>query len=463
MKALIIAAGEGSRLGNLTKDEPKPLVRLLGLSLVERVILTAKEVGIDEFIIVIGYLGKRIKEKLGDGNRYGVKITYIENREWERGNGVSVLKAKESLKEDFVLLMSDHIFDARILKELISYDLKDSVALVVDKREPSPGDTRVLEKEGKIAKIGKDIEKANCIDTGIFLCSAKIFSYIEKTVKEGREEFADGITQAAKNRDAEVFDITRIESYASKMRKDIKPWWIDIDTKEDLKKAKKIIVENASKNPSDALACYVHKPIENRLVSWIVNFSITPNQITIGVNILAYTVTTLFLLGYLLPASILTFVVGIADGLDGKLARVKLKISRVGSLEHSFDLLFEFSWFIALSWFLFRSTGSSTPLILCMFIILFTTFYRHIYDQFRRAMGRSLDDSGDFERKFKRIAGRRNLYNIPILVGVLLTPLYSSNALVYSLVFILLHSGITAVVYSLRAIKHMRLMDYKKT
>lgn len=56
MKALIIAAGEGSRLGNLTKDKPKPLVRLLGLSLVERVILTAKEVGIDEFIIVIGYL-----------------------------------------------------------------------------------------------------------------------------------------------------------------------------------------------------------------------------------------------------------------------------------------------------------------------------------------------------------------------------------------------------------------------
>lgn len=76
-------------------------------------------------------------------------------------------------------------------------------------------------------------------------------------------------------------------------------------------------------------------------------------------------------------------------------------------------------------------------------------------------MGRSLDDSGDFERRFKRIAGRRNLYNIPILVGVLLIPLYSLNALVYSLIFILFHSGVTAVVYSLRAIKHMRLVDYK--
>lgn len=98
MKALIIAAGKGSRLGNLTKDKPKPLVRLLGLSLVERVILTAKEVGIDEFIIVIGYLGERIKEKLENGNRYGVKITYVNSTEWEKGNGVSVLKARESLK-----------------------------------------------------------------------------------------------------------------------------------------------------------------------------------------------------------------------------------------------------------------------------------------------------------------------------------------------------------------------------
>jgi len=429
----------------------------------ERVILTAKQAGIYEFLVVIGYLGNRIKAKLGDGSKLGVKITYIENKEWQRGNGVSVLKAKESLKENFILLMSDHIFDNRILRKLVDYDLRSSVVLAVDKTKPLPGDRKVLEKKGKIVEIGKDIEKSNCIDTGIFLCSPKIFSYIEEVVGEGGEELADAVAKAAKNKDAQVFDITQIESYASKMRKEIKPWWVDIDIEEDLRKAEKIIIESASKNPSDALAHYVHKPIENKLVSWIANFNITPNQLTILVNIIAYIVAALFFFGYLLPASILTFVVGIADGLDGKLARVKLKTSKIGSLEHSFDLLFEFSWFIALSWFLFRSTGSSAPLILCIFIILFIAFYRHVYDQFRRAMGKSLDDSGGFERKFKKIAGRRNLYNIPILVGILLVPLYSLDALIYSLVFIFLHSGITAVLYSLRAMKHMRAVDYKKT
>ena len=358
--------------------------------------------------------------------------------------------------------MSDHIFDDRILKELINYDIRSSVVLAVDRRKALPGDTKVLEKEGRITDIGKNIEESNCIDTGIFLCSPRIFSYIKEAIKEDKTELAEAIAEAAKNSDAQVFDITQVESYASKMRKEIKPWWIDIDTEGDLIKAREMIIENASKNPSDALAYYVHKPIENKLVALISNFNITPNQLTVMVNILAYTVTALFFFGYLLPASILSFVVGIADGLDGKLARVKLKTSKLGSLEHSFDLLFEFSWFIALSWFLFRSTGNNAPLVLCIFIILFIAFYRHVYDQFRRAMGRSLDDSGDFERKFKRIAGRRNLYNIPILVGILLVPLYSLNALIYSLIFILLHSGLTAVVYSLRALKHMYAIDHEK-
>jgi len=190
------------------------------------------------------------------------------------------------------------------------------------------------------------------------------------------------------------------------------------------------------------------------LVPFISKFSITPNQLTVIVNVLAYTATALFFLGHLLPASILTFVVGIADGLDGKLARVKLKSSNLGALEHSFDLLFEFSWFIALSWFL-CTTQTAAPLILCMFIILFIAFYRHIYDQFRRTMGKSLDDAGNLERAFRRVAGRRNLYNIEILAGILLeVPLYS-------LILVLLHSAITAAVYSARAIKHTYVMDRK--
>ena len=84
MKTLIIAAGRGSRLDNLTKEIPKALIPLLGLSLTERVILTAKEAGIREYVIVVGYLGEKIKAVLGNGDRFRVRIDYIENGEWQK-------------------------------------------------------------------------------------------------------------------------------------------------------------------------------------------------------------------------------------------------------------------------------------------------------------------------------------------------------------------------------------------
>ena len=70
--------------------------------------------------------------------------------------------------------MSDHIFDKRILKELIHYGIKSSIVLAIDRRKPFTDDTKVLEKEKRIVDIGKNIKKSNCIDTGIFLCSSKI-------------------------------------------------------------------------------------------------------------------------------------------------------------------------------------------------------------------------------------------------------------------------------------------------
>jgi len=102
-KALIIAAGQGSRLHSITNGNPKPLTNLLGLSLIERVMLSVKEAGVHEFVMVIGYLGNKIKAKLGDGTKYGAKITYVDNDEWQKGNGISVLKARESLNKNLNL------------------------------------------------------------------------------------------------------------------------------------------------------------------------------------------------------------------------------------------------------------------------------------------------------------------------------------------------------------------------
>ncbi len=207
------------------------------------------------------------------------------------------------------------------------------------------------------------------------------------------------------------------------------------------------------KGASDLLAQYVHRPLENRIVLYLMKTPITPNQVTILTNIVAYIATALFFVGFLLPGSILTFVVGLMDGLDGKLARAKNQTTKLGKMEHAFDLLFEFSWLIALALFLHNSTGNSSPLIFCLFSILFISFYRYCYDTFSRVMHTSLDIYGDFEKIFRRVAGRRNLYNIHILIGILL------GVPMYSLMSITLHAGLTAVIYAWRTAKHLHEAD----
>ncbi|GAI11373.1 unnamed protein product, partial [marine sediment metagenome] len=320
-------------------------------------ILTARQAGIREFVIVVGYHGDKIKAILGNGERFKIRIRYVENGEWQKENGISVLRAKESLNENFILLMADHIFDERILKVLINYVPKSSVVLAVDRREALPGDTKVLEKDGKIVDIGKNIKESNCIDTGVFLCTPKVFNYIEGAVKEDKTELAEGIAKASKNKDAEVFDITQIDSYIPSMRKEIKPFCIDIDSREDLVKTKSFLINNACKGKNDLLATYINKPIENFIVSKLVNTQITPNQITILTNIIAYASTFLFLGGHLLFASLLTFVASFMDGMDGKLSRVKLASTAIGNVEHAFDFLFEHSWYIGLAIYLSNVYG----------------------------------------------------------------------------------------------------------
>ena len=456
MKALIIAAGRGSRLNELTDDRPKALFPVLGRSLIERVFLTTKQAGIKEFVIVVGYLGDKIKETLGNGERFGVKINYIENGKWQKGNGVSVLKARELLNENFVLLMSDHIFDVRILKELVNHPIKGSVILAVDRKDPLPGDTRVLEKNGKIVEIGKNIGESNCIDTGIFLCSPRIFDYVEEEIKEDRTELANAIARAARNEDAEIFDITSINPYVASMRKDINAFWIDMDTKEDIVKAEKVLIENACKGTNDLLATYVNKPIEDFIVKRVANYRITPNQITVLTNIIAYASTILFFKGYLLFASLLTFIVSFMDGVDGKLSRVKISSSKTGKMEHAFDFLFEHSWHIALAFYLSKTFGL-TSIMLATLILLFDGFSQYCQWAFEDAeKGYQLVDYGALERKFRKFDGRKNTYIILILFGILL------NVPFYSLIAITSWSFISAGFYCVRAMNHLHMMDRKE-
>jgi phosphatidylglycerophosphate synthase len=279
---------------------------------------------------------------------------------------------------------------------------------------------------------------------------------MDEAISEGRMEVADGIALAAEQGDAKVFDIGQIDSYVPSMRKEAKAFWIDIDTKEDITKAQRLLIDNACKGRNDLLATYVNKPIENFIVNRLANTGITPNWVTVLTNVVAYSATFLFLNGYLLLASLLTFIVSFMDGVDGKLSRVKLAASNLGKMEHAFDFLFEHSWYIALALWLIDSYGI-LPLLLCTFVILFDSFSHYCEGAFGKAIkNRPLADYGRIEQLFRKFDGRKNSYIIFILIRVLL------NKPMWSLVAIGVWSFVSAVFYSVRTIQHLHAMDRAK-
>jgi CDP-L-myo-inositol myo-inositolphosphotransferase len=326
MKCLIIAAGEGSRLAN--RGDSKPLVYLLELPLIERVILTAEGAGLSDFYVVTGYNGEKLRNHLDQfSHDRAIEIHHLINNQWEKENGLSVLKAKGEIEENFILLMSDHIFNESILIELLQEKITDKeVVLAVDynlKNKIVDVDdvTKVLVKgNNRIANIGKNIKKYNAYDTGIFLCSPALFGALEEGSERGETSLSAGIKILAKKKKARVFDIKG-------------SYWIDVDDEIAFRKAEKILLANLKKTSDGPVSRHLNRPISTRISKYLLKEHITPNQISFFSFTLSLIGAIFFFLGgyaNLLTGGVLAQVSSIVDGCDGEIARLKFQTSEFG-------------------------------------------------------------------------------------------------------------------------------------
>jgi choline kinase len=223
MNALIFASGAGTRFDKLTKNIPKPLLPIYEKPLISYILNGLNLAGITKAYITLGYQGQMIKDKIGDTYQ-DMSILYIDNPNWRNGNLQSLLVAEQYMDKRFILCMSDHIFDFNIVKKLLNKRTNKSVVLAVDKKKlQNDDDTKVLVIEDDlIYDIGKKVN-GNCVDTGFFYCSTKVFDYAKEATQTNAFELSDCIRISAKNKDAEIMDINGL-------------FWLDIDTPEDLKK-----------------------------------------------------------------------------------------------------------------------------------------------------------------------------------------------------------------------------------
>ena len=242
-QCLILAAGNGTRIKSISGDLPKPLVAFRGKPILEHVIDRVRQAGIDDVVIVVGYRSDLIRRWL-EGRSLGVSITLVDNPDYQRSNGISALKARGEIHENFLLLMADHIFDPETARVLLKQSLMPGeVILAVDPNIERIFDiddaTKVLRRGDRIVDIGKEIADYDAFDTGMFLCSPALFDTLESVKKEGNCSLSDGMRMLGREGRLRAFDI---EDAA----------WQDVDTPEALAYAESIFDQQFCRTPSTA-------------------------------------------------------------------------------------------------------------------------------------------------------------------------------------------------------------------
>lgn len=229
-KGVILAAGDGDRLGQQTVDCPKILLPVGGKGLVSYALEAMAAAGIREIAIVIGYLADKVTEVLGNGRDFGVRLHYIFNPDYLGGNAFSLYQAKDWAGGDpVVLCMGDHMIERNLVRRLLERQTINDT-LCVDYtpawHHHIPEATKVnVDGDGGIRAIGKDIIGWNAVDTGVFLLTGNFFAALDELVPHL------GI-------DIEISDVVRFlisRGYRFETCDVSGSFWADVDTEQDLR------------------------------------------------------------------------------------------------------------------------------------------------------------------------------------------------------------------------------------
>lgn len=179
MRAMILAAGRGSRLAPLTNNTPKPLIKVAEKTLIEYQIAAIKRAGISEIVINTGWLGQNIMDFLGNGSRYGVRLEYSVEPSGGLETGGGIYQALALLGAEPFLLCNADIYHNIDLKEFTDFFHQHSCnasaqLLLVDKPEYAESGDFALQDELVLIKDENDNE--NYTYSGIGIYSMDLFS-----------------------------------------------------------------------------------------------------------------------------------------------------------------------------------------------------------------------------------------------------------------------------------------------
>jgi CDP-L-myo-inositol myo-inositolphosphotransferase len=392
--ALILAAGLGSRLGAQT-ETPKPLIRVLGLTLAERVVCTLRAAGVQRFLVILGHEAERIRVHFSDvAQRRGVAIDFTEAEGWEQGNGASALAAKGRTGDaPFFLVMTDHLFDPTIALALASdAPAPGEMCLAVDRDKAGIFDlddvTRVKIDNGGIQEIEKTLDDWDAGDTGVMLCTAGLFEGLERAAAKDRHGLSDGLGELAREGRARTVDVTGMP-------------WLDVDTPDALREAERRLMRDQGRKTRDGpVSRHLNRPVSRWLTRYLVDTAVTPNQISVVSWLLSCVAAGLFAVGgypALAAGGALGQLASIIDGCDGEIARLKHSQSEFGGwFDAVLDRYADAFLLFGLTWHQFSSDGSPLALVIGFAAILGSFMNSYSADKYDGLMARKLGGASYF-------------------------------------------------------------------
>lgn len=197
MKAVILAGGQGTRMGKYTEEIPKPMLEVGGKPILEHQIELLKRYNINEVWVLVNYLKDAIIEYFGDGEKHGVTINYYEEKT-PLGTTGGIKEIEDELNEDFVVLYGDVMIDMNIQRLMDFHKDKNSECTLVLHPNDHPFDSDLVETNQDCRVIDffpkphpENLFYKNLVNAGAYVFSPAIFSHIEKGKKAdfGRHVF----------------------------------------------------------------------------------------------------------------------------------------------------------------------------------------------------------------------------------------------------------------------------------
>lgn len=250
MRAMVLAAGEGTRLKPLTDQLPKPLMMVGGKPLLTHTLEALKEAGVDRVTILVGFQGESIRKHYLHGKKLGLKIDYLEQKE-RKGTAHAIGMAQGHFHEPFFCMAGDVMASANDLKTMLEVHQREGISVMATAAVVNPSAYGVVRvKNGRMVEIVEKPQKpvGNQINASIYLLDPSIFQYISRTEcsKRGEYEITDSLTLMSQDVGVAVHELVDD--------------WIDIGNPWDLLDANERIMSHMEGRIEGEVedGCYLH-------------------------------------------------------------------------------------------------------------------------------------------------------------------------------------------------------------